>query len=95
MRSEIIEKMSMLIASAFGLVAALSWNSAIQAVFSTYYKQPGEGVTSQIIYAVTVTVIAILVTLWISRAAEKAKKREDLLTRHVDRLRENISKLKK
>jgi uncharacterized BrkB/YihY/UPF0761 family membrane protein len=87
MKSEIIEKMLTVIGSAFGLVAALAWNSAIQSVFSKYYQQPGEGVTSQIIYAITVTIIAVLAVIWTSWAYERAKKREKLLRKHVEMLK--------
>jgi len=33
MKSEVIEKIAALVTAAFGLVAALAWNGAIQAIF--------------------------------------------------------------
>lgn len=36
-RIELVEKMSALITAAFGLVAALAWNSAIQNVFKQVF----------------------------------------------------------
>ncbi|MFH1211286.1 MAG: DUF5654 family protein [archaeon] len=95
MKSDIIEKMSALITSAFGLVAALAWNSAIQAIFSKYYQQPGQDVPSQIIYAGVVTIIAVFVTIWVSAAASRAKKRDELLKKNMEKLRKDVEKLKK
>ena len=73
MKKEIIEKMSVLITTAFGLVAALAWNSAIQAIFKEVFGE-AEGILPMLIYAITVTIIAVVLTIWIGRLAEKAKK---------------------
>jgi len=69
-KTQIIDKFATLTIAAFGLVAALAWNSAIQAIFKAYI--PGEGVTAKLIYALSVTVIAVLLTLWIGYIAAKA-----------------------
>jgi uncharacterized BrkB/YihY/UPF0761 family membrane protein len=72
-KSEIIEKLSVLSTGAFGLVAALAWNSAIQKIFQDIFgEQSSIGV--MLGYAVIVTVLAVLITLWIGRISEKAKK---------------------
>lgn len=67
LRIEMIEKLSTLITAAFGLVAALAWNSAIQNIFNLFFKDTS-GVSAQIIYAVIVTVIAVYVTFLLGRA---------------------------
>lgn len=72
MKNEIIEKLAALITAAFGLVAALAWNGAIQAIFSKYYAA-GAGITPAIVYAVVVTIIAILATIWIGKLSQKVK----------------------
>ena len=72
MKEQLVDKMSNLITSAFGLVAALAWNDAIKAIFANYY-QKGEGVQAMVIYAVVVTVVAVVATTWIGRAAGKIK----------------------
>lgn len=88
MKQELIEKMNTLITSAFGLVAALAWNSTVQAIFNKYY-QKGEGIESQVIYAVAVTVIAVLVTVWAGNAMKKAKEREERRSkRNLEKARE-------
>lgn len=76
MKEQLIDKMSSLITSAFGLVAALAWNDAIKGIFEHYYKK-GEGLKAQIIYASIVTIIAVGVTIWIGRAAGKLKELSD------------------
>ncbi len=67
--------MSTLITTAFGLVAALAWNGAIQAIFREVFGT-AEGVISMIVYAVVVTVIAVVATLWIAKLAQKEEEKE-------------------
>ena len=48
---------------------------AIRSIFDRYY-QAGEGIRAQLLYAIFVTIIAVIATLWIGRAAQKAKGKE-------------------
>ncbi len=73
MRLEIIEKIAALVTAAFGLVAALAWNGAIQAIFKQVFGT-AEGVWPMLVYAVIVTIIAVIATIWVGKAAAKAKK---------------------
>ena len=75
MKSEVIEKISALVTAAFGLVAALAWNGAIKAIFLKVFGT-AEGIGPMVIYAVVVTIIAVIVTVQIGKASEKAKKQE-------------------
>ncbi|MGD2246316.1 MAG: DUF5654 family protein [Candidatus Aminicenantes bacterium] len=75
MKSEVIEKLAVLITAAFGLVAALAWNGAIKAVFAKVFGE-AEGLPQMLVYAVVVTLIAVLITIWIGKAAAKGKKEE-------------------
>lgn len=45
--------------SAFTLVSALAWNSALQAVFDTYFPSPKSNALYKIVYAFAITVLAI------------------------------------
>jgi len=72
MRIEILDKIAALITAAFGLVAALAWNGAIRAIFERLFGS-ADNITAMVIYAVVVTVIAVLVTIWIARALKRAK----------------------
>ncbi|MFX1521450.1 MAG: DUF5654 family protein [Promethearchaeota archaeon] len=76
LRREIVDKFSTLITTAFGLVAALAWNGAIQAIFKQIFGTP-DAIIPQITYAVTVTIIAVIATIWISRIAERLKAKEE------------------
>jgi multisubunit Na+/H+ antiporter MnhG subunit len=71
MQKEVIEKIAALITAAFGLIAALAWNTAIQEIFRLIFGEQS-GIWAMIFYAVVVTIIAIVVTIMIGRAAEKA-----------------------
>lgn len=71
MQKEVIEKIAALMTAAFGLVAALAWNTAIQEIFRIVFGDQS-GVWAMIFYAVVVTIVAIIVTIMIGRAAEKA-----------------------
>jgi TRAP-type C4-dicarboxylate transport system permease small subunit len=70
---EIIEKIAALITAAFGLIAALAWNTAIQAWFTANF--PAESVGPWL-YAIVITIIAVVITIWIGRIAGKLTKKE-------------------
>jgi uncharacterized membrane protein YidH (DUF202 family) len=70
MKKEIVEKLSSLIIAAFGLVAALAWNGAIQAIFKELFGT-AEGVIPMIVYALVVTVVAVVATVWVAKVVEK------------------------
>ncbi len=72
MKKEITEKLAMLVTSAFWLVAALAWNTAIQDLFKRYFGA-GSNLSAELLYAAVVTVIAVIATLWIGRISEKFK----------------------
>lgn len=74
MNAEVVEKLATLITAAFGLVAALAWNDAIKSLFQEgglLYFMAAYGLW---VYALLVTVLAVIAAIWIGRAAEKAKK---------------------
>ena len=72
MKAEILDKIAALLTAAFGLVAALAWNGAIRAIFEAVFGT-ADNITAMLIYAVVITVIAVLVTIWIARAVKRAK----------------------
>jgi len=76
MKSEVSDKLASLITAAFGLVAALAWNSAIQQIFKEIF---GEVSTILLLlgYAILVTIIAVILTVWIGKVTEKAKKKAE------------------
>jgi Zn-dependent protease with chaperone function len=71
---EAVKQMVTLSTSGFGLVAALAWNSVIQEFVNSYIKKwlpEGSGLISLLIYAVIITILAVTVTLQLSRFSEK------------------------
>ena len=74
LRRELLKQMIALSTAGFGLVAALAWNEAIQSFVNQYvvkYISPGSGVLSRFIYAVIITIAAVLVTYQLSRLSRE------------------------
>lgn len=72
MKEKIIDQLMALSTAAFGLVAALAWNGAIQELFKQLFGTQS-GLFAMFFYAILVTLLAVLVTYFISKAADKAK----------------------
>lgn len=64
---EILKTMGTLITTAFGLIAALAWNEAIKALITQFFKA-GNALTGLFVYALIVTVLAVIATLIIARS---------------------------
>jgi hydrogenase-4 membrane subunit HyfE len=71
LKQEMLSAMVSLIIVAFGLVAALAWNSAIQAIVKAVLGT-SDSVPGLLTYAIVVTILAIIATVLITRAAAKA-----------------------
>jgi hypothetical protein len=74
---EIVKQIVTLSTSGFGLVAALAWNSVIQEFVNTYVKKwlpAGSGIISLIIYALIITILAVVITVQLSKLSEKLQK---------------------
>lgn len=72
---EVVDKMSALATAAFGLVAALAWNNAIQSFFKRYYAAPDDpdALGALAAYAAVVTILAVVVIILIGRLAGRLK----------------------
>lgn len=72
---ELMQQLVVLSTSAFGLVAALAWNEAIQQAVKDYIEPsiPGSGLLSRVIYALLITALAVLITYQLSRLASKTR----------------------
>lgn len=72
-KKEVVAKLTTLVTAAFALVAALAWNDAIKSIFAAYIK-PVFGIAgemwSMIIYAVVVTIIAVVAAIWVGKVAK-------------------------
>ena len=72
-RVEVLEKMSTLIAAAFGFVAAFAWNETFKVVLLGGIAGADKPIVL-IGYSLFVTLLAVLLTIAVARAAAKAKK---------------------
>ena len=72
MKILIVDKMSALITAAFGLVAALAWNEAIKAIFKEIFGS-AESIVPMLIYAIVVTIAAVILTILVARSLSKMK----------------------
>ena len=76
----VLKQMVKLSTSGFGLVAALAWNNLIQELVNSYIKPhlpQGSTIISLLLYALLVTVLAVLVTYNLTRLAEKVEELND------------------
>lgn len=70
----VLKQMLTLATSGFGLVAALAWNNAIQEFVATYikpYLPAGGSFLSLVIYAILITILAVIVTINLSKLIER------------------------
>ena len=72
LKVEVLDKIAALITAAFGLVAALAWNEAIKAIFKEIFGSE-DAIGPMLIYAIAVTIVAIILTIVVARAASNAK----------------------
>ena len=100
LNQEVVKALAGLITAAFGLVAALAWNTAIQEIFRLIFGEQS-GIIAMIVYAIVITVIAVIATIAIGRVAAKAGVRDekhpreqdlDALTSEVRALKEELKK---
>lgn len=66
----IMETILGLITTAFAFVAGLAWNDAIQKLIEQFIGT-GDALPSLFIYAIVVTIVAVLVTVILARVAGK------------------------
>ena len=75
---EVVRQMATLATSGFGLVAALAWNNVIKEFVDGYIKRwlpNGSGIISLLIYAILITVLAVFITLQLSKLLDRVDKK--------------------
>lgn len=65
LRTEVKEKTIGYMLAAFGLVAGLAWNDAIKSLIDTFIIQPGNGILIKFLYAIVVTVVIVVITVYL------------------------------
>jgi fructose-specific phosphotransferase system IIC component len=76
-KSEVGQKITTYMLSAFGLVAGLAWNDAIKSLIEYFFPNQQNSVTAKLIYAALLTLIVVLVTIFITRLFAKQEKEAD------------------
>lgn len=70
-RASYLATMIALFSAAFGVIAALAWNVAITDLIHQWLPA-GKGILPEFIYAVIITIIAVIVMVQMGKAAERA-----------------------
>jgi len=77
MTKQFLKQTLTMVAAAFGVVAALAWNSAIQALIQKLFPAENAGVRSAFVYALLITTLTVIVTYVVgqidARLEEKKK----------------------
>lgn len=70
---ELIEQLLSLATSGFGIVAALAWNDTIQQFVQQFIEPriPGSGLASKFLYAILITILAVLITYQLSKISAR------------------------
>ena len=75
----VVKQMLTLATSGFGLVAALAWNELIRTFINDYIRtriSVGSAMISLTIYAIFVTIFAVIIILQLSRLVERLGEKE-------------------
>lgn len=71
MKGAYLATMISLATAAFGVVAALAWNAFITELVKQVLGVDG-GLIGLLIYAIVVTILAVIVIIWLGRMAERS-----------------------
>ncbi|NLL94493.1 MAG: hypothetical protein GX224_01860 [Thermoplasmatales archaeon] len=71
---QLLETFAALITAAFGLVAALAWNETIKSAVAKVFTG-GDDLIGLFVYAIIVTILAVIMTMLIARSLNKAKEK--------------------
>jgi membrane protein YdbS with pleckstrin-like domain len=68
----VVETIASLMTAAFGFVAALAWNQAIQTALALVFTNPKDP-TGMFVYAIIITVVAVIAIVLIGRVLARYK----------------------
>ncbi|KKQ28118.1 MAG: hypothetical protein US42_C0002G0073 [Candidatus Magasanikbacteria bacterium GW2011_GWC2_37_14] len=72
--TEVKQKIGTYVLAGFGLVAGLAWNEAIKGLIERYFPlASGGGLLAKFIYAVIITIVIVVVSIYILKS-EKSNK---------------------
>ncbi len=64
---EVKEKTLGFILTAFGLVAGLAWNEAIQSLIKSFFAVDKDSIWVKFVYAIIMTVLVVIVTIYLTK----------------------------
>jgi hypothetical protein len=70
----LLEQLVKLSTSGFGVVAALAWNNVVQELVNNHikpYLPQGSSLISLFVYALTVTILAVVITYYLTRLIKR------------------------
>jgi Family of unknown function (DUF5654) len=70
-RAQYLATMIALASAAFGVIAALAWNTAITDLIKQWLPA-GKGIGPEFLYAAIVTIIGVIIMVQLGKLAEKA-----------------------
>jgi len=73
LKLQFLKTTTTLMTAAFGMVAALAWNSAISEFIKDAIGTSDSGIMALLAYAVVVTIFAVFATVVIARASSRAQ----------------------
>lgn len=79
--SSIVKQLLTLSTSGFGLAAALAWNDTIKTFIEEFVKpyiSGGSSLFSQLVYAIVITLLAVLVTYNLTRISKHLDKKASI-----------------
>jgi len=71
---EVKDKTLGFIVTAFGLVAGLAWNEAIQSLIKSFFTIDKDSLWAKFIYAVVMTLVLVFITIYLARIFGKDNK---------------------
>lgn len=75
---EVLEHMVSYITAAFGLVAGLAWNAAVQALIQYAFPvQDQNALWAKFVYAIAITIIVALITIYFTRVVAQKEESEE------------------
>ena len=75
LENEMRERIAGYIVGAFGLVAGLAWNDAIKSLIEYFFPLKQNSVAAKFIYALSITLVLVLVTVYIVRFFKREKEK--------------------
>jgi len=75
LKREVRERTASYLTAAFGIVAGLAWNEAVKGLIDSVFPQgDANSVVAKFAYAILVTIVVVLVTVYMGRLLTGTKK---------------------